>query len=248
MKFLDFLYEWRMLIIMKEVRGIKKMKKLFMTVAALATLCACSTTEGTVSSETPISSETPVASEVATTSAPQEYATVLEAFQAGWASADDPAKGFLVFEGGEYNVRHFSDEETLRANYTELASACEGVASVGTIDEQIELRVAQNGALREGVDTFIEETTFNEGSERAVSDDELITRFDLTNGTNRFTMGIYTDGTVRVKNVMTNATEWYSVPDVVYNALSELMNENYVVVSEENADRLTCWESLTLGE
>ena len=47
---------------------------------------------------------------------------------------------------------------------------------------------------------------------------------------------------------MTNATEWYSVPDVAYNALSELMNENYVVVSEENADRLTCWESLTLGE
>lgn len=224
------------------------MKKLCVMVAALATLCACSTTEGTVSSETPVASETSVATEVAATTVPQEYATVLEAFQAGWANADDSAKGFLVFEGVEYNVRHFSDEETLRANYTELAAACEGVASVGTIDEQIELRVAQNGALREGVDTFIEETTFNEGNERAVSDDQLITRFDLTNGTDRFTMGIYNDGTVRVKNVMTNATEWYSVPEEVYTALADMMNENYVVVSEENADRLTCWESLTLGE
>lgn len=227
---------------------MNQIKKISAALIALSTLAACSATEGTVTSETPVSSEVPVASEVATTSAPQEYATVLEAFQAGWANADDSAIGFLVFEGGEYNVRHFSDEETLRANYTELASACEGVASVGTIDEQIELRVAQNTALREGVDTFIEETTFNEGSERTVSDDELITRFDLTNGTDRYTMGIYTDGTVRVKNVMTNDTEWYSVPDVVYNALSELMSENYVVVSEENADRLTCWESLTLGE
>lgn len=223
------------------------MKKLFVTVAALATLCACSATEGTVSSETPVSSEAPVASEVATTSAPQEYATVLEAFQAGWANADDSAKGFLVFEGGEYNVRHFSDEETLRANYTELASACEGVASVGTIDEQIELRVAQNTALREGVDTFIEVTTFNEGSERPVSDDELITRFDLTNGTDRYTMGIYTDGTVRVKNVMTNDTEWYAISESDCSVLSELLTDNYVIVSEDNADQLTCWESISLG-
>lgn len=215
-------------------------KKIVMTVAALATMSACSSQSTSLSSET-LDATTP--SETVVASQAQTYATLLEAFQAGWANSDDSTKGFLVSENGGFEVRHYQDEATVK----ESASACDGLVDQTTIDEQVALRVSQYDALRDGFASFVADTTFESGSERDVTDDELVTRLDLNSTDGRFTLGIYTDGTVRLKNVMSNDVEWYHVDETTVSSLSTLINDNYVTISPDNADLLTCWEAASLG-
>lgn len=211
------------------------MKKSLLTLLALAMLAGCSNSSNATVSETPQAS-------AQATSVP-EAADVLTAYRQAWdKSAMSEHLLLLDYMGKKELFPILSKEEVAGM------AACEGVEQAD-IDAQVEERAASLDALYQEVTNFVMNTELVEVEKQSLPDADLLFRLDIKSSENgRFSLAFYNGGFVCIRQVLPPSEGWYQVDEAAVTALKEVIDNGYVLITEENQDKLTCWEAAKLAE
>lgn len=208
------------------------MKKLLAGVLSLALLAGCSSTTSTETS-----SETVAPTQASETT---ETIDVVADFVSTFTSAPISDHNLLLDNAGVQDLYGLSSAE----EFASLATGCD--IDQATIDQQVELRSNQHQTIFDGLNQILSEISLTETDKQALTNEDIIIRLDVNTSSKRYALAFYQGGFASIKEIYSGSENWYTTDESQVEAITTLINDNYVIVSADNADQLTCWELATL--
>lgn len=207
------------------------MKRIFVSAMALVMLAGCASK--------PTTTETPVASAQATTT--PEAVDVLTAYRSAWENSEMSEHQFLLEYNGDKELFPLLSGEEVKEK-----GVCDGVDQA-VIDADVAKRTESLAVLYEAVTNFIQTAELVEVEEQKLSDADMLFRLDIKSSANgRYSMAFYNGGYVCIRQVLPLVTGWYQIDEASIASLKDVIDNGYVLITEENKDQLTCWELATL--